>query len=586
MKAAEIWKSLIISLLVTTLLPQVFCEIKASGGIAGVTGIIVDPEGNPIPGVKVVAYGSGNLVATQAYSTAQGGFYLQLPTDTSNTYTLKFSKPGYVEKTITITVSKDTLSASIGEVMLDYSIAISMPIISVQIPVLGSVTLPVSIANRGSAPEEVSLTVMDPCGLNASFYSGSFQVSTLRLNPSDSQSLTLEIKAPFTAPPSCTLRVLFNGTIPREKTVDVTVKKTSLNLISAQLTSIQCTPGSVIQLPLSITNALKESIKAKVLIDLPDDWKASVSSSTGGLIGEVYLQPNNALQATLQINVPRETLPKTYTVTVVLDGIQPMLRDSFTLSIVVTSGSPLIRLTPLTPHVDTYAGKSGSFRFELVNLGDADCLVGFNVTGLPEGYRWTITDLQGNAVSQVYLKAGGSSELSLSVSVPPLAEPSVATFVLKAFTKESNDEAALSLGVLGRYELSFVTQSFYLEMNPGSSEVFNVQVKNTGYSLLTNVALSLVSTPSGFSVDVNPTRILLLKPGETATFTVSLAADATVDTGDYYLSFMVKTDQTDALSRDLHVYVKPTSSIVYIALAVITILMAVVIIVYRRFGRR
>lgn len=586
MKAAEMWKSIVIFLLTVILLPQFSGEIKAGGGIIGVTGVAIDPEGSPIPGVKVVAYGSGNLVVAQTYSTAQGGFYLQLPTDTSSTYTLKLSKPGYVEKTITITVSKDMLSASVGEVTLDYSIAISMPIMSIQIPALGSATLPVSIANRGSTREEVSLTVMDSCGLNTGFYSGNLQVSTLSLNPGDSQSLTLEIKAPFTAPPSCTLRVLFNGTIPREKTIDVIVKKTSLNLISAQLTSIQCAPGSVIQLPLIITNTLKENLKAKVLLDLPDYWKADVSSSTGGLIGEVYLQPGSSLQATLQINVPKETPPKTYAVTVILDGVEPVLRDSFMLSIVVTSGSPLIRLTPLTPHVDTYAGKSGSFRFELVNLGDADCLVGFNVTGLPEGYRWTITDLQGNAVSQVYLKAGGSSELSLSVSVPPLVEPSVATFTLKTFTKGSSDEAVLSLGVLGRYELSFVTQSFYLEMNPGSSEVFNVQVRNTGYSSLTNVALGLVSAPSGFSVDVNPSNVLLLKPGETATFTVSLAADATVDTGDYYLTFIIKTDQTDVLSRDLHVYVKPTSSIVYIALAVIVVLMAVVVLSYRRFGRR
>ncbi len=581
MRTTGMWKILIIPLLAITPLPGAFGEM-----VVGITGIIVDPEGSPVPGVKVVAYGSGNLVAAQAYTTAQGGFYLQLPTDASSTYTLKFIKPGYVEKAITITVSKDMLSASVGEITLDYSIAISMPITSIQIPVLESVFLPVSIVNRGSAREEVSLTVVDSCGLNVSFHSGGLRINALRLNPGDSQSLTLEIKAPFTAPPSCTVRILFNGTVPREKTVDVTVKETSLNLLSTQLTSIHCAPGSVIQLPLTITNTLQESIKARVLLDVPGDWKASVSSPTGGLIGEVYLQPGSVLQATLQINVPREAQPKAYTVTVTLDGVQPMLRDSFTLSVVVTGGSPLIRLTPLAPHVDTYAGKSGSFRFRLENIGDADCLVGFNVRGLPEGYRWTVTDLQGNAVSQIYLGAGGSSELILSVNVPPLAEPSVATFTLEALAKGSSDEVALSLGVLGRYELSFVTQSFYLEMNPGSSGVFNVQIKNTGYSSLTNVALSLVSTPSGFSADVNPTNVLLLKPGETATFTIALTADATVDTGDYYVTFMVKADQIDALRRDLHVYVKPASSVAYIALAAVAVLAVAVAAAFRRFGRR
>jgi Predicted membrane protein len=174
----------------------------------------------------------------------------------------------------------------------------------------------------------------------------------------------------------------------------------------------------------------------------------------------------------------------------------------------------------------------------------------------------------------------------LSVSVPPLAEPTAISFKLTASAGSSADELPLSLGVLGRYELSFVTQNFYLEITPGSSGAFELQLRNTGYSSLTNVAVTPVSVPSDFTVDVNPPNVLLLKPGDTATFTVTVSTQATVDAGDYYVTLVVKADQVDPVSRDLHVYVRAASSTAYYMLALVVILIVAAVLAYRRFGRR
>uniref|UniRef100_A0A7C1GLI1 Alpha-galactosidase NEW3 domain-containing protein n=1 Tax=Thermofilum adornatum TaxID=1365176 RepID=A0A7C1GLI1_9CREN len=148
------------------------------------------------------------------------------------------------------------------------------------------------------------------------------------------------------------------------------------------------------------------------------------------------------------------------------------------------------------------------------------------------------------------------------------------------------DKAQLSLGVMGTYKLSFVTQSFYMEMVPGSTQTFQIQVQNTGYSSLTNLNLAFTSVPKGFTVNIDPVNVLVLKPGDTATFTVTITTTGDINTGDYYLTFVVKADQLPQTSRDLHVYVKPQQSMVYVALAAVLLVVGALYLVYRRFGRR
>ncbi|MEM1691461.1 MAG: NEW3 domain-containing protein [Thermofilaceae archaeon] len=131
-----------------------------------------------------------------------------------------------------------------------------------------------------------------------------------------------------------------------------------------------------------------------------------------------------------------------------------------------------------------------------------------------------------------------------------------------------------------------MTQNFYLEMAPGSTSTFQLTVSNTGYSSLTNLALTATSVPSGFTLSIEPRNVLLLKPGESATFTLVLTTDPTLDAGDYYVTLTLRADQLDPVSRDLHVYVRAASSPAYVAAAVVVIIAAAVLIAFRRLGRR
>ncbi|MEM2246042.1 MAG: NEW3 domain-containing protein [Thermofilum sp.] len=566
-----------------TSLSQPSTSTEAQGSV-GVMGYVVSRDGKPVAGVEVIVYDSNNVVVASTSTSADGFFTVPLM---PGTYTLKLSKQGYVEKSIAFTVSKTTYyTANLGTIVLDYALSVSLPITALQLSALGTATVPVTVSNKGPATENLAIELSGNCSLDVKLYSGSAPVNSLSLGPGETVSLTLKVKAPYMQPAVCSVFAMFSGSTTQVRNLLVSVVQQPLGLLSSQLEALKAAPGSVLQIPLKISNPLSDPVRAALEISTPPGWGAVVKDATGTIIAQLRLDSGAFTQATLMLSVPREASPGTYPITLTLRGVDPYFIEKLTINVTVASSTPALRLTTPTPFVNTYAGKTAQYQLSLSNLGDSDCVASVAVSGLPQGYTWALKDAQGNVVSQVYLPAGGSLNLYLAVSVPPLAEPGAVSFQVSVTAGSTGDSLGLSLGILGSYKLSYVTQNFYVEMLPGSTSTFQVTVRNDGYSSLTNVKLSVASAPSGFTASVSPQNVLLLKPGNTTTFTVSVTADPTVDAGDYYISLVLSADQVDAQSRDLHVFVKPPSTPAYYAVLAAALLLAGVVLAFRKFGRR
>jgi uncharacterized membrane protein len=550
---------------------------------AGVNGYVIDPSGNPVSGAVITILDSNNAVVAVACTGANGFFQIPL---LSGTYTLRVSKSGYAEKSVQFTIGKTSYTIFLGNITLEYSVQYSLPVRNVTIPALSYVYLPFTITNKGSRTEEVDLSAMADCGLTVDFVQGSMYVTKASINPGDSISLQLRIWAPYQQASKCRVNVFLNTTIPRTITIYVRVMNGSLGILSSQTTSVTASPGAVITIPVRISNTISKMFTADLQLSLPTEWTASIVDPSGNAVASIQLDPGQSLQLVLKVSIPKEALQGTYPVLLKIVGRDPYFAESLAFQVQVVTGTPLISLSFNAPHVDAYAGSTAKFPFTLSNTGTADCLASFNLSGLPSGYKWQITDNQGNVLSQVYVKPGSAASLVLAVTIPPAVEPTTIPLILTTSCGPSTDKAQLSLGVMGTYKLSFVTQNFYLEMVPGTTQTFQVQVQNTGYSSLTNLNLAFTSVPSGFTVNVDPVNVLVLKPGETTTFTVTLTTTGDINTGDYYLAFIVNADQLPQTSRDLHVFVKPQQSILYLAAVIVVVVVIALYFAYRRFGRR
>jgi len=550
-----------------------------------VKGLVSDVDGNPLGGVTVTAYSSSGAVADSTVTDSRGLFTLALA---PGTYTVRLSKGGYVDKAITVTVPKEVVfEIDLGAIPMEQSITVALPYQSISLPALSQASIQLSIANRGSSQETIRVEVVHSCDADVDLYAGSVRVRSVSLSPGQSQSLTLAISTTYEQSGTCLARLVFATryyNITRELAVNV--YPSPLNLVTAQFTSIKSTPGSIIQLPIQVVNRLQQEFTANLELGLPQGWSGSITSTSGLAVSQVYLAPSASLALTLTVEIPEGAAPGDYSVEVRLVGVNPRFEDSLGIGVTVASGKPRIRLELQAPHVDVFSGKTAIFPFKVYNVGDADGLVNFSALDIPSGFTWFVQDGQGNVIKQLYLKAGSSASLALAVTVPPLAEPTIVKFRLAVSAGEYTDERQVSLGVLGKYAVSFVTQNFYLETTPGADATFVVEVQNTGYSAVTNLVLSVARAPSGFTVRVSPSGYIEVKPGETATFTLTVTTDADVDSGDYYVTLTLAGDQIGSSTRDLHVYVKPSGSIAYVAALVVVILIIGVVIVYRRFGRR
>jgi len=583
-----------LALLVLMLAAALPSRVLAQWGKVSVYGRVVDPEGRPIGGVEVSIYSAGAAGGIGAFvlrtvTSSTGGFTAMLD---PGVYTAVFDKVGYERREFTFAVPSEASYQQLGDITLGYSLALMPQVESVETKCLSVVTVSVTLQERGSREERVSLEVKAPEGWKATLLLDDVAVRVLTLSPGQSQALQLRIEIPFNASGTYNVTLTAAGYTVQRRVITFHVEHADPQLLSTTSRFIRVVPGSTASFEVTLSNTLGREVTALLSVSAPSGWAVSlVDAASGSPLTGVSLKPGEALRLRVVVSPPSSTPTGNYTVAVLLTGVQPYFVSQLQTTLIVARGQPLIRLQTDTPHLDAYAGQSASFPVTAKNLGDGDSEVDLKVAGLPTGFTWQIRDTAGNVVSRIYLRAGEEKQVRVVVSVPPLAEPTAVSFTLEANASGSTSSLQLGLGVLGSYSLGYETQNFYVENTAGQESTFQVVVKNTGYSSLTNLKLEALGAPKGFRVAVSPDVVLVLKPQETASFTVTITTQSDVSAGDYYILLrpsadQLTPDQVTALTRPLHVYVKPSGTAVYIGVAALLVLVALTFIVYRRYGRR
>lgn len=224
---------------------------------------------------------------------------------------------------------------------------------------------------------------------------------------------------------------------------------------------------------------------------------------------------------------------------------------------------------------------------KLSNIGGYDELLGLSVNGLPPGLTARFEDASKQEITKIYVEAGQSSEPYVVVSTPKGATLGALNFTVTVASADANGVTNLTLNVLGLYEITVTSENFYTSLNVGGEGTFTLTLLNNGTQDIEKVkAVVTGTTPTGFTVTIDPSSVSSLKAGDEATVTFSIQTQSDVNAGNYYLDFNVLSDQTQAQSFTLQVgIVQETSSILY---AVIIVVVAVVglFMVYRKFGRR
>ncbi|MEM2929508.1 MAG: NEW3 domain-containing protein [Thermoproteota archaeon] len=567
-----------LTLLAITLL--VFIQIiPISGQSCAVFGVVKDVEGNPLGHVAVVIYDSSGAFITKIWTLLNGYFAISLD---PGIYRIQLEKKGYEGKTITVSLNRP--SVDLEEIILGYSFRISISQTYLKVKSFSEVNIPLSIENKGSLEETITVLVEAPDGWDAGLYSGSAEIVNLTLSQGSVQSLDLKIQVPYNVQGLYSLKIRVLGSIIQEKTVSLYVEKASLQILTSTYPIAQAQPGSTVVFDLTVRNVLSERLTGTISLELPAGWTGSVVKNDGSVLYGVSLGSGESVNVRAKIDVPVDVASGSYETTVFFKTKD--FDSTFPLTVIVVKGVPKLKLRTDTPYVDAYSGGTANYLIEVENIGDSDGVVSISLTGLPSGYNWVVKDSSGSVVSKLYAKAGEVKKLNMIVSIPPLAEPDLLSIVLEANTNSSIDRLNLGLGILGWYSVTYVTQNFYCETTAGDPIVFQIEVKNTGYSSLSNLKLDVSDVPSGFNIKIDPSIVSLLKPQENAVFSLTITSDADISAGDYYANLSLKADQSQAVTRSIHIYVKQRGEVVLIGVLIVVIMVGAMLLIYRRYGRR
>jgi uncharacterized repeat protein (TIGR01451 family) len=340
-----------------------------------------------------------------------------------------------------------------------------------------------------------------------------------------------------------------------------------------------------VQYQLKVTNPTDvEQLFNVSVSSTPNDWTASTKNTGGEAVDEMTLGGGETQNLVVEVSTPTSVDGGTYSL--IFTAKSKWISESLPLILTVQKPTVGITLQAVPPYADVYGGSKARFKLDLSNFGGYDEFLNLTVDGLPQGFRTLFEDATEQEITKVYVQAGKSTEFYLVVSTPQgvkLGEQSFSTSVANA---ELNGTVDLTLNMLGQYVLSVTNQNFYTSLNVGGQSTFTLTVMNNGSQEITNVKVAMGTAPDGFTVSVDPASLSSLGIDQEGTFTFTVLTQSSVNAGNYYIDFSVKSDQTATQSYTLRMEtLQGTNWIIYAGILVVIAAVALLMI-YRRFGRR
>lgn len=325
--------------------------------------------------------------------------------------------------------------------------------------------------------------------------------------------------------------------------------------------------------------------------DLPKNWSVGFYYGSDEII---LLSLGDGEEALIKVRfkIPEDALIGDYNLT--LSVYSSFVKEDLKLNVRVKPSSIVTRGIKLLvdyPAIDVEAGRTVYFTLNIKNIGLVDEVVYLNLTDKPSGWSFTFR-VAGKVVRSLLLPAGSTANVVLEAVPSPYIKIGDYKFSVQVYSEDRVlvQKADLSVKVIGSYSLSVTFPEFpalYFTITSGESKTFTVTIENTGFLNVTNVYVS-ISVPSALDwrVDIEPKKIILLRPNEKANFKVSVYVSTIVSAGDYFITVKAVSDQVSSLERDIRVTVTKPTEWGYIGFGVVIIAIVAVFLVFRRFGRK
>jgi len=257
----------------------------------------------------------------------------------------------------------------------------------------------------------------------------------------------------------------------------------------------------------------------------------------------------------------------------------------FLVTPTVISASTLVKAGQ-TVAVDSLVSKGiSSYRISVKNTDINSHKYSLSYGTLPSNFKAEFL-LEGKVAKQIEVKAKDTVVVLLQVDVPRNVK--AGTEIIKVNVKRDdgqNDMLPLSVTMNNDYSLVLTNQVKGLNVINGKSTSFDIEVKNTGSKLLSNVSLKLELPYKWILQSLNPEKVDL-KPGESGLFKVQISIPTSETAGNKSIKLASISGSISSPQSEIVITVQNNPNYFYFVVGFIIIIGIVTLLFFRKNGRR
>lgn len=361
--------------------------------------------------------------------------------------------------------------------------------------------------------------------------------------------------------------------------------------VSPEYTGVIVSQDEDVSIDLIVTNRGRRDENIDLTVtNIPKGWKAWVKTYSFGITG-VHVESDKSKNLTLRAEPDEDLAPGNYKFGIEAKTADGKLTSISEVTITVKEKKKEkkakgINIITSYPVLRGPTDAKFEFSLEVENKLDKDSIFNLTFQG-PED--WDINfkpAYEEKYISSLRLKAGQSQTVAIVVKPYPFAKPDKYPVLVKVSSPEAVGEAQLMVVLTGTYKLDAGTANGLLSLNAvrGKKANLSIYVKNSGSGTLNNLQF-LSFKPENWNAEFIPEKIETLAPGELKQIEVSITPRDEALVGDYSVGLTAEAGKISK-TLELRVTVKASTAWGWIGIGIIVLVMAGLVFLFIKLGRR
>lgn len=361
--------------------------------------------------------------------------------------------------------------------------------------------------------------------------------------------------------------------------------------VSPEYTGVVIQKGEDVSLDLNVKNGGQRSENIELtLSEVPVGWKARIKTYSFDVTG-VHVESDSSKSLTFEAEPGENVGPGVYVFEIwgkTPDG-QLTSTAHFTVTVKEKEEEKKAKgINILTSYPVLQGPTDASFEFslEVESKIDKDTIFDLSAQG-PE--KWDINfkpAYEQKFISSLRIKANQSTTMAVEIKPYPLAGPGEYPIKVKIASEKAKAEVDLTVVLTGTFKLDAGTPDGLLSLVAFQGKAANLSfyVKNSGSAPQNNISFLSIK-PENWKVEFKPEKIDTLPPGELKQIEVTITPSEQALVGDYSVNLSVDGEKSSR-NLELRVTVKASSAWGWVGIGIIVLVIAGLVILFVRMGRR